>query len=160
MSIAARTGAPTAEPRTIGPKHLQRNPLTAKMREPALNRQIDTICEFQPKRTPLPWYLPSRRCRPHWPAACRWDSKLANDRNVENGKHHIDNTFRNSVGRKASFAHPDYDMNPRNEGRVVHASPLAKSAVKEPWHSIAEQVLAQGFLLGVLAKAPATGELP
>ena len=73
------------------------------------------------------------------------------------------------AGKRAHFARPQIELPPEYftpglsqgvKGCAVHASPLAKSTVKELWHSVAEQVSRQGLLLGIWAESPQSGDLP
>ena len=69
--------------------------------------------------------------------------------------------------KRACFARPQIELPPEYftpglaqgvKGCAVRASPLAKSTVKQLWHTVAEQVLSQGLLLGVLAESPKSGD--
>ena len=46
------------------------------------------------------------------------------------------------------------------KGCAIGAGPVAKSTVRELWHSVAEQVLDQGLRLGVWAQSPGSGVPP
>ena len=71
------------------------------------------------------------------------------------------------AARNTSFARPHLKLSSEHftpnlsqgvKGCAMGASPLDKSTVNELWHSIAEQVLAQGLMLGVAATCPTGGD--